>query len=114
MKRVREIASLARNFSIEDLSYEVIDRAKLLLLDSLTAIAYGNKHEKMVALANNMALDEQRGSEGTVPVFGTNNQLNYRDAALLNGTGMVADELDEGNPLAKGHPAAHFLPALFS
>ena len=111
---MKDIATFSQNVSTHHLSKDVIEKAKLLLLDSLTAIAYGNQHEKMLQMANNLTLELSGQKKNLVSIFGTDVKLNYREAALINGIGMVIDELDEGNPLAKGHPAAHFLPAIFS
>src|SRR5690625_3705694 len=95
----------------EHLPDQVVERAKLILLDSFTAIALGAQKEKIISLIGNFSSELNNGE---VPVIGTKTLLPKRDAAFMNGIAMVSDELDEGNPRAKGHPAAHFLPALLS
>lgn len=102
--------SFAKQFSINETDKLVIERAKLILLDSITAMALGNKYEKIIKLTK--SIDNENA--GQVPLIGTNKLIEKRDAAFINGIAMVSNELDEGNPKAKGHPAAHFLPALLS
>src|SRR5699024_8313933 len=97
--------------SLQRIPDEVIDRAKLILLDSLSAIALGNQNDNLKKLRMNLT---STSSEIGVPAIDTSDSLEKRDAAFINGIAMVSDELDEGNPKAKGHPAAHFLPALLS
>lgn len=97
--------------TFEQIPDEIVERVKLILLDSLTAIALGNQKVKISTLRE--SLTHERNNE-EVPAVGTDTFLEKREAAFINGIAMVSDELDEGNPKAKGHPAAHFLPALLS
>lgn len=108
---MNELISFAKQVSLQRIPDEVIDRAKLILLDSLSAIALGNQNDNLKKLRMNLT---STSSEIGVPAIDTSDSLEKRDAAFINGIAMVSDELDEGNPKAKGHPAAHFLPALLS
>src|SRR5690625_2327713 len=98
---LEKIARFAQTFSLHQVDEEVLEKAKLLILDSLTAIVLGNQNEEIKRLMELVTESEQIES-GQFPVLGRNEQLNFRTAALINGIGLVADELDEGNPFAKG------------
>lgn len=113
MKDLREIAKFAKAFHYKQVSGEIVDRAKLLILDSIAAIVKGNQSQEVISLCRSIRGDDLR-NKNEIPVLGMGEYLDFQNAAFINGIGMVADELDEGNPLAKGHPAAHFLPALLS
>jgi|GEM_PF-2734654 len=115
MEYLKEIAKFAKSFSLSQVPDEAIDKSKLLILDSLSAMVAGNQNREigklMKRISDSYPIEHENS---TVPVLGLSEQLDFRMAALVNGIGMVSDELDEGNPLAKGHPAAHFFPALLS
>lgn len=111
---MERLAKYANNFILEQVPNEVIERAKLLLLDSIAAIAYGNQYKNISKITSSFTQENSSEGFNKVPVIGTNSFLDVQKASLINGLAMVSFELDEGNPKAKGHPAAHFLPALLS
>ncbi len=43
---MEHLATFAKQFSLEQVPNEVIERAKWMLLDSIAAIAYGNQASK--------------------------------------------------------------------
>lgn len=92
----------------EDLPSEVMDRARLVLLDCIGVIAAGMQEPEMRALATGMAA---LGGAGGVPVIGGGGRLPPGSAAFVNGTAGTMLELDEGNQYARGHPAIHVVPA---
>src|SRR5699024_11387864 len=100
--------SFAKQFSINETDKLVIERAKLILLDSITAMALGNKYEKIIKLTK--SIDNE--NDGQVPLVGTNKLIEKRDAAFINGIDMVSNELNEGNQKENSHHAANFLLAL--
>lgn len=111
---MENIANFVKQFSLEHVPNEVIERAKLMLLDSIAAIAYGTKHKNITDLIKSFDHNQEAPTNNTIPIIGTNKQLDIQNASFINAIAMVSFELDEGNPKAKGHPAAHFLPALLS
>ena len=91
---------------IEELTYdmlpeEVIEHAKLIILDSIGVIAFGNSQ-----MHNSGILS------GAYPLIGSSVCGDKLSAVFMNGVAMVKNELDEGNQFAFGHPACHIIPAL--
>ena len=82
--------------------------AEAVIIDTLIAVLYGLNTEKEV---QNL-IEEKHSSEG-VALPGTGKKLNNREALIALGTASVANELDEGNTFAKGHPSAHIFPAVY-
>lgn len=111
MNSIKKIAQFANEFKLEETSEEVIKHAKLILLDSLASLVYGNQTEEVIRMKEIYDSDE---SITSVPVLGTSSSMSPQKAALINGLGMVSQELDEGNPYAKAHPSSHILPGLLS
>lgn len=108
---MHKFATYAKNISLSKVPNSVIERVKLVLLDSVSAIASGNQKKNLKLFRKNLINDK---TKKLVPLIGTDQMVEKKLGALINGIAMVSEELDEGNPKAKGHPAAHFLPALFS
>lgn len=114
LEYLMDIAKFSMSFNGLDVRSEVRARAKLLILDSLTAIAYGNQHSEVSKLSDKLVPSEDDRNRSNGLIFGTNIRTDIRTAAFVNGIAMVSDELDEGNPLAKGHPSCHFLSSFLS
>ncbi|MCS6933316.1 MAG: MmgE/PrpD family protein [Acetobacteraceae bacterium] len=95
----------------EALPAEVRERAALVLLDCIGAIAAGAQEEETLRLADALLLREGAGKEAAI---GTPNRLSPGDAALFNGTAGTMLELDEGNQFCRGHPAIHVVPAILA
>ncbi len=94
MNFVRKSSVFAHEFQLSH--NHVSKKAKLILLNSFKVWKIGLQNEAVKKLKTNK----------NVSVNTTFQDL------LINGLALVNNELDEGNPLAKGHPASHFLPAL--
>ncbi|MFB4319231.1 MmgE/PrpD family protein [Actinomadura sp. 21ATH] len=87
----------------------VVERLSLVLLDVAGVTAVG------ASLPEHRALREVWGAPGgRSPLIGGGRLVPADTAARLNGTALVALELDEGNKYAKGHPAAHGFPAVLA
>lgn len=86
----------------------VTDRAKLVLLDCIGAIAGGMQEPEVRAL---VAAD---ADEGRAPLIGIPRRVAASNAAFLNGVAGTTLELDEGNQFARGHPGIHVVPALLA
>lgn len=95
-------ADFVCNLTFDDLSSEVVERAKLILLDSISCMAIGNQQyqEEPINKGRYCVVGENFGDKTT--------------AIFLNGAAMVKNELDEGNQFAFGHPACHIVPAFLS
>ncbi|SDK62614.1 2-methylcitrate dehydratase PrpD [Jeotgalicoccus aerolatus] len=91
-----------------DFSEETKQKAASVIIDTLIAILYGLKTETEV---QNLIYEKQSSFGVALP--GINKTLNNRDALIALGTAAVANELDEGNTFAKGHPSAHIFPAVY-
>lgn len=107
------LSDFAKGFQLKDTPEDVIARSKLILLDSLTAIISGNQLDHLKELQDETALKNEDVTPGT-RIYGTRHKAPAHLAAMINGIAMVSEEMDEGNPLAKGHPSCHFLPALLA
>lgn len=91
-----------------DFSEEAKQKTETVIIDTLISILYGFKTETEV---QNLIADKQSAFGTALP--GVSKTLNYRDALIALGTAAVANELDEGNTFAKGHPSAHIFPAVY-
>lgn len=107
---IRSQAEFAAGLSFADLPPEALHAAKRVLLDSIGCMAAGSRLAGTKLNGGGIS----PWNEGAYTVVGRSVKADRVWAALLNGSHMVAAELDEGNQFAKGHPAAHFLPALLA
>lgn len=97
---------------VEELTYAqlpetAIRAAKTILLDSIGCMAAGGRQLKTSYIMGNPR-------SGSSRIIGQTESCSPEWAAFMNGCSLVATEMDEGNQYAKGHPAAHFLPALMA
>lgn len=114
---LQTVAEYAISFSLEDIPEDVNLKAKLIILDSLGVIVSGNNHageSELLKTSNTAASFQLPNTIEKGYVIGTDKVTDYKTAALLNGIALVAEELDEGNQFAKGHPACHFFSGLLS
>jgi Uncharacterized protein involved in propionate catabolism len=77
-----------------------------ILFDSLAVTIAGARLPESARLRQALP-----GSGGAVTVLGQRDGADPVRAAWLNGVAMVCLELDEGNKRARGHAAAHVIPA---
>lgn len=106
MEDFKKIAHFAEELSFGNLSAQTVEAAKRILLDSIACMAAGNR------LLNKVDASGLGHLVGPCTIVGSDGGFGKEWSAFVNGTNMVATEMDEGNQFAKGHPAAHFLPAL--
>lgn len=95
-------AEFIEKLQFEQLSSEVVEQAKLVLLDSIGCMAIGNTQYNDVG-----------AEKGKYCVVGKANR-EKQIAIFQNGCAMVRNEMDEGNQFAFGHPACHIIPALLA
>lgn len=106
---LNKISEFAANLKFEDLSAEVVKRAKFVMADCMAVIAAGAREKEVVALTA-----EINPSPGPSVLLGLGRRSDPLNAALINGTAGTFLELDEGNQFARGHPAIHVAPAVLA
>jgi aconitate decarboxylase len=107
----RGIAAFVSALSYDRIPAEVIERIKLLILDSLGCAIYGAQLEWCRILRQTLeSLDATR----TTSVWGTPLRLSSPHAALMNGTQVQGFELDDVHRQGVLHVGAVTLPALIA
>lgn len=104
---VAELASFAANFRLDQLTSPQRDALDLVLIDTLGVIVAGASTHEFEVLAAALA----GAGTGRTRTPGTSLRSPVDIAAFLMGTASCLLELDEGNKYARGHPAAHAVPA---
>lgn len=87
---------------------EVVETAKLCLLDTLGAGLYASQ-TPWAKKAAQVAIDV--GGEGKCVIWGGSHKTTAPLAALANGTAAHGMELDDRKPSARLHPGSHVIPA---
>lgn len=95
----------------EDLPDNVIHQAKRCLLDTLGALLAGSD-TPVVRIMNSFVTQCFQGAEATILVSGE--RVSPVGAALANGFGCNALDIDDGYRMIKGHPGACVLPVLLA
>ena len=95
----------------EDLPDNIIHQAKRCLLDTLGARLAGSD-TPVVRIMNSFATKYFQGSEATILVSGE--RVSPVGAALANGYGCNALDIDDGYRMVKGHPGGCVLPVLLA
>jgi 2-methylcitrate dehydratase PrpD len=102
---VAELAGHTARLSWPDLAIEVQDRALLVLFDTLGVMLAGAATPEVQALAT------QHPEPGSAPLAGLGRRTTADASCWVNGASLCCLELDEGSKYARGHPAAHVVPA---
>jgi 2-methylcitrate dehydratase PrpD len=110
-RHTRRIAEFVSSLSYEAVPPEVIDRIKLLILDSLGCAIYGANLEWCRILQTTLAATD---TSSGASVWGTNRRLSSPHATLVNGTQVQGFELDDVHRVGVLHVGAVTLPALLS
>jgi len=106
---VYRLGEWAAGVQWSDVPVDVRERHELIWADYLSVASAGARLPEYSAL-----LDAWPLPTGPVPIPGTDTRTIAELAAWITGTVGVALEQDEGNKFAKGHPAAHVLPAVLA
>jgi aconitate decarboxylase len=107
----RRIAEFVSGLTYEAIPPEVIERIKLLILDSLGCAIYGANLEWCRILQSTLGgLDKTPGAS----VWGTGQRLSSPHATLVNGTQVQGFELDDVHRHGVLHVGAVTLPALLA
>ncbi len=105
------IAKFVSELAYENIPAPVIERIKLLILDSLGCALYGNDLEWSRILRATLGKFD---STKACAVWGTSERLSAPHAALVNGTLIQSFELDDVHRQGVLHVGAVTLPPLFA
>lgn len=106
---VAQLGAWVAGLTWQDVPSDVRERHELIWADYLTVACAGAQLPEYASLLATWPLPP-----GPVPIPGTGVRTVAELAAWVTGTVGVALEQDEGNKFAKGHPAAHVLPAVLA
>ncbi len=106
---VEQLGSWVSHLQWSDVPADVAERLQFIWADYLTVASAGAQLPEYQALLNAWPLPL-----GPVPIPGTNFFTTAETGAWIIGATGVSLEQDEGNKFAKGHPAAHVLPAVLA
>ena len=105
----RGIAKFVSGLEYDHIPAEVINRIKLLILDSIGCSLYGQKLEWIKILQETLAAVD---TSQTAQVWGAKNRLSLPHAVLVNGTQIQGFELDDVHRQGVMHVGAVVLPGL--
>ena len=103
----RDLAMFAANLRYEDIPAEVVQHAKLCMLDSLGCGIFGAALPWTRTVAD-MVRDE--GAKGNCTIYGQSDRTSPANAALVNSTACHAYELDDIHKLSMFHPGSIAVP----
>jgi 2-methylcitrate dehydratase PrpD len=103
-----ELSAFLAECQFEHLSPPAIERARLVIADSIATIAAGSREPEVEALTERLCAG---GDGGPATVIGPGRGAEAAKAAFVNGTAGTFLELDEGNQYCRGHPGIHAVPA---
>ena len=112
IERTEKLAKFCAETTFSQLDFQVVERTKLIISDTIGAILGGIVEPEVRAFLKIRA--GQKSKDRKVKIIGLNKWAEQSDASLIHGIAGTTLEMDEGNQFAKGHPAIHVLPALVS
>lgn len=101
------LAEYAESLNYEDIPAEVVERAKMILLQTLGA-SLAAKGTPIARKAEKMAMEANGGEGGPATVWGSGKKMAAVNAALALGT--ISDSLDWEDCSWTGHPSAGVIP----
>ena len=101
------LAQFTTKLNFDMLPEEVIHQGTRIVRDTLGTMMAGATIPEIRNLAQ---LSASLSGPGNASLMGYSNSCNPLFAALVNGTGAVTLELDEGNQFAVNHPSVHIFP----
>ncbi len=108
MELTKEIIQRCHDLNYNDLSDDIIDRTRYLLLDYIGVAARGSLSDSSIPMLR-LVQDLDKTAEGAV-VIGANIRVSPPLAALANGTAAHSLQLDDVVNEASLHPAVGLLP----
>jgi len=106
---VETIAEFISQTHFTDLPDDVVENARLLLLDSIGCALGGSRQPSIVMLEQFVASSEK--GDGNFTVFGSKKKTSLLNAVLLNASRADALEFSDVNKLVGGHPSCMIVPA---
>ena len=101
------LAEFVENLKYEDIPAEVIERAKMIMLQTI-GVSLAAKGPPIAEKVTRMAKQANRGNGGPTNVWGTGLQMATINSSLVLGT--LADALDWEDCSWTGHPSAGVIP----
>lgn len=111
MHYLDEAAQFVHTLQFRDLPGDVVERARLILLDSMGVMIAGSREAHVGAMARALRV---RGSNGRSLFLTDGRRGDAGDAALINGVSICAHVAEEGHKYARGHVAAYVVPAVLA
>jgi len=108
MDYTRRLAEFCAGVSFDDLPADVIEKAKLAVLDYVANI-YGSL--ELDAVNNVVSYVRSKGGPETSTVLGCGFKTGIQDAAFVNGTLAEAIEAQDGLRFGGNHPVSAVIPA---
>jgi len=104
----RRLAGFVHDLRIGDVGQHVVEQTIRVIRDTLGVMLAGATLPEVRGLAEKASI---LGGPGRSTIMGKREGTSAHFAALVNGTGAVSLELDEGNQYAINHPGVHLFPA---
>ncbi|HET8533723.1 MAG TPA: MmgE/PrpD family protein [Methylomirabilota bacterium] len=108
MDYLDRLSQFVEAVSLDRLPDEAVQATRLVLLDTIGAMAAGSAQPENRRLAATM---HERRSRAGATLIGHGGRVDPLLATFANATAGVALEVDEGSRLGGGHPAIHVVPA---
>ncbi|MDB5862933.1 MAG: MmgE/PrpD family protein, partial [Betaproteobacteria bacterium] len=105
------LAAFASSLQFRDIPKDVVEKARLCLMDTLGCCVYASTLAPMVKLTK-MVMAE--GGSGVAAILGTPHRTSVSQAALVNGAAAHAFQLDEVHTGATLHPGSVVVPAVLA
>lgn len=105
-----KLSRFAANLRYEHIPPEIVQRAKMCIMDSFSNMLGVGQEERREVLK--MAGHFPESKEATV--YGLFRKASCSDAALMSGFMARVLDLDDGTVAARGHPGTVLIPAVFS
>ena len=105
---VRDASYFVHSLSFSQLPQDVIDKAKICLLDAIGAML-GSQSLRAVQIVQRYGT-RYTGRE-MATIIGVNEKTALQQAAFVNGTAAAALDIDDCQILCSGHPGAVIIPA---
>jgi 2-methylcitrate dehydratase PrpD len=105
------LAAFASHLQFRDIPKDVVEKARLCLMDTLGCCVYASTLAPMVKLTK-MVMAE--GGNPLASILGTPHCTSASQAALVNGTAAHAFQLDEVHTGATLHPGSVVVPAVLA
>jgi len=106
-----KLAHFIAQLNYASLPAEVVEKAKLCVMDTLGAALAGSKTPE-ARIAKKLAVKLSQKKEATL--FTGKGKVGVLEAALANGIMSHVLELDDGNRYAMGHPGVCTIPTVFA